>query len=97
MENIVCKVLNISKDAATENSVYIGRPSKFGNPFVIGKDGTRSEVIAKFEKYLLETPDLLKAANEELQGKDLICYCAPKACHGDILLFHANKIILDLD
>ena len=64
--------------------VYIGRPSKWGNPFTIGKDGTREEVISKYEAYIMNRPDLLSQL-KELQGKILGCWCSPKACHGDIL------------
>ena len=69
--------------------VYIGRPSKWGNPFSIGKDGDRNEVIRKFTKYLLENSDLM-AALPELKGKVLGCWCAPQACHGDVLALYAN-------
>jgi len=58
--------------------VYIGRPSKWGNPFVIGKDGTREQVIAKYRQYLLSRPDLI-AALPELKGKILGCWCSPQA------------------
>jgi len=68
--------------------VYIGRPSKWGNPFVIGKDGTRAEVIEKFERYFLESGLYLKI--NELRGKTLGCWCAPSPCHGDVLLRFAN-------
>lgn len=64
--------------------VYIGRPSKWGNPFKIGRDGTREEVISKYEAYVMSRPDLIEAL-EELQGKTLGCWCKPQACHGDIL------------
>ena len=64
--------------------VYIGRPGKWGNPFEIGKDGTREEVIAKYETYIMNKPELL-ADLHELKGKVLGCYCKPLACHGDIL------------
>ncbi len=74
----------------TPNVVYVGRPTKFGNPFVIGRDGNRAAVIAKFEEYLKESPELLKAVREELRGRDLSCWCAPKACHADVLLRYAN-------
>ena len=63
--------------------VYIGRPSKWGNPFTIGKDGTRDEVIAKYRVHLHESG--LIADIEELRGKTLGCWCAPKPCHGDVL------------
>lgn len=65
--------------------IYIGRGSKWGNPFVIGQDGTREEVVEKYKKYILEQPELLKALSE-LQNKTLGCFCKPKACHGDVLV-----------
>ena len=71
--------------------VYIGRGSKWGNPFVIGKDGTREEVINKYEKYLLNSPELLNSLHE-LKGKTLGCFCKPKACHGDILVKYIRKL-----
>lgn len=72
--------------------IYIGRPSKWGNSFVIGKDGTRKEVIAKYEKWIREQPELM-AALPELVGKKLGCHCKPHACHGDILV----KLIKELN
>lgn len=66
------------------HDVYIGRPSAWGNPFVIGRDGSRDEVIAKYRDYIMGRPDLL-ARLPELRGKRLACYCAPKACHGNVL------------
>lgn len=71
--------------------VYIGRGSKWGNPFVIGKDGTREEVINKYEKYLLNSPELLNSLHE-LKGKTLGCFCKPKACHGDVLVKYIRKL-----
>jgi len=65
--------------------VYIGRPSKWGNPFRIGRDGTRAEVIRKYREWLLQQPDLL-AALPELKGKVLGCWCKPLLCHGDVLV-----------
>ncbi len=70
--------------------VYIGRGSKWGNPFVIDKDGTREEVIMKYRAMLMTRPDLL-AALPELRGKILGCWCAPKECHGDVLAELANQ------
>ena len=71
------------------HDVYIGRPSKWGNPFVIGRDGTRDDVIARYEAWLLEQPELVDAL-PELAGKTLGCWCAPRACHGDVLARLAN-------
>ncbi len=71
------------------DALYIGRPSKFGNPFVIGRDGSREQVIAKYEAWLTSQPHLM-AALPELKGKKLGCWCAPQACHGDVLARLAN-------
>ena len=75
-------VVNIRK---AKCDVYIGRGSKWGNPFIIGRDGTREEVIAKYKDYILNSKELLKAI-PELKGKVLGCYCKPLACHGDVLM-----------
>ena len=70
--------------------VYVGRPTKWGNPYLIGQHGTRSEVIALYRRRLENSPKLL-ADLHELRGKDLICWCAPQACHADVLLELANS------
>lgn len=70
--------------------VYVGRPTKWGNPFTIGEHGTREEVIEKFRVYL-HNSDTMMAWARELKGKDLVCFCAPLPCHADILLEFANK------
>lgn len=64
-----------------DNTVYIGRGSPWGNPFKIGRDGTRDEVCDRFEREVLPTLDL-----SPLKGKNLICFCAPQRCHGDSIL-----------
>ena len=71
------------------NSTYIGRPSLWGNPFVIGKDGTRAEVVEKYECWLRRQPSLM-AQLDRLRGRHLVCWCAPLRCHGDVLLRLAN-------
>jgi hypothetical protein len=68
----------------TPHDVRIDRRTKWGNPYRIGRDGTRQEVIAQYRAYLLSRPDLM-AALPELRGKRLLCHCAPLACHGDVL------------
>lgn len=70
--------------------VYIGRPTKWGNPFVVGRDGTREQVIAKYRAFILTNPALLNALHE-LKGKTLACWCAPLPCHGDVLMALANE------
>jgi hypothetical protein len=69
--------------------VYIGRPGKWGNPFVLGKDGDRDAVIARYEAWLIRQPALMTAL-PDLRGKILGCWCAPAACHGDVLARLAN-------
>lgn len=58
---------------------------------MIGRDGTREEVIQKYERWFLKEPSLRREAKQELRGKNLVCWCAPEACHGDILLKYANQ------
>jgi len=77
-----------------DEAVYVGRPSRFGNPFVIGTHGDRDEVIEAHRKWLAQTEEgqaVVDAARTELKGKDLICYCKPEACHADTLLEIANE------
>lgn len=70
--------------------VYIGRPSKWGNPFAVGYDGTREEVIQKYETWLRGQPALM-AAVKSLRGLTLGCWCRPKMCHGDVLVRIAEE------
>lgn len=80
----VTRAVNVRRERA---DVYIGRPSKWGNPFVIGRDGDRAAVIAKYRDYINapQMYSLREDAKHELKGKTLGCYCAPQACHGDVL------------
>ena len=77
------RVVNIAHEEPYD--VYIGRPSKWGNPFIIGRDGTRKEVVEKYRMWLSEHPELIEEAKKELKGKVLGCWCKPKSCHGDVL------------
>lgn len=85
------KVLNKRFDKIPPDAVYVGRPSKWGNPYSIGKDGNREDVIAKYKKWLMAQDQLpLLFCLSELRGKDLVCWCAPLPCHADVLLELAN-------
>lgn len=78
-------VLNKSRVGIPAGAVYIGRGSKWGNPFVIGRDGNRDEVCDKHEAMLASQIDSGTVTVEELadlNGKDLVCFCAPLRCHG---------------
>jgi hypothetical protein len=77
--------------------VYIGRPSKWGNPFshlqgtlAKFKVATREEAIEKYVEWIQGQDALLADIKSELKGKVLGCWCKPKDCHGDILLELAN-------
>ena len=76
------KIVHCKKEAF---DIYIGRPSKWGNPFIIDKDGTREEVIKKYKEYILTQQTLLQSLNE-LKDKTLGCWCTPLPCHGDVLI-----------
>ncbi len=91
MTETTTRVLNKRRDGTPAGSIYIGRPGKWGNPFEIGRDGTRAEVIAKHRAWICDQPALV-ASLPELRGRDLVCWCAPAACHGDTLkeLAHAE-------
>lgn len=77
--------------ALPEGSVYVGRPTVYGNPFVIGKDGSRARVVQLYREWMTYQPGLRERARRELRGKDLVCWCAPEACHADVLLEIANS------
>lgn len=93
------KVLNKHIDNYQYGDVYIGRGSKWGNPFthlhhltyLIVVD-SREEAISRYEEWFLSQPELVEAAKKELAGKNLVCYCKPLACHGDFLLKIANNL-----
>lgn len=68
-----------------KNYIYIGRPSKWKNPFIIGINGTREEVIEKYEHYIRNNKELMEDLHE-LREKVLGCFCKPLACHGDVLI-----------
>lgn len=85
----VTTVVNIR--ATDRYDVYIGRGSKWGNPFS-HKKGTsaefvvasREEAIERYRGYLANRPELVEALHE-LKGKTLGCFCKPAGCHGDVL------------
>lgn len=69
--------------------VYIGRPSMFGNPYEIGRDGTRAEVIVAYSIYFdqrINRDPKFREAVEALRDKTLGCFCKPLACHGDVIV-----------
>lgn len=91
------KVYNNRDRNVPADAVYVGRPSKWGNPFKVGdwvhrpagsRQLQRGECIDLYRNTL--PPALIDAAKRELKGKDLVCWCAPEPCHADVLLEIAN-------
>jgi hypothetical protein len=100
---------NLQAWIADKNNVYIGRagvifidnqrfpkePSPFCNPYKIGKDGTRADVLHKYTTFItnkIEQSSEFKNNLLALQGKHLGCWCHPEPCHGDILLALLKKM-----
>jgi hypothetical protein len=79
------RILNKHRDIIPADAIYIGRGSKWGNPFIIGKDGDRAEVIEKYCHWICANTELLSHLHE-LVGHDLWCFCRPFLCHGDALM-----------
>jgi len=82
------KVYNQYHGDAPADAVYVGRPSKWGNPY---RNNDREKNVADFERYLENNKALKDDVKAELKGKDLVCFCAPRLCHADILLRVANE------
>lgn len=77
--------VNIKHDAY---DVRIDRKTKWGNPFVMGRDGDRDAVCEKYRRWLYDEISAGRITLEDLaalKGKRLGCHCAPQRCHGDTL------------
>lgn len=80
-----------SKGYRMPPGVYVGRPSKWQNPYSI-KDYGRVGALKRFKVYLLQKLHDDPTFLEPLRGQDLICWCSPdEDCHGDLLLHYANQ------
>lgn len=88
----VARVVNIREIGwpKGQDDVYIGRPSQWANPYHVGKDGDRDEVLAKFRQYFATRSDLHELL-PQLAGKRLFCFCCPLDCHGDVLIEELKK------
>lgn len=90
-------VINGGRSVANgKTKIYIGRGTVYGNPFRIGIDGTRSQVIEKY-KIWFESNEVLKAeCRKWLIGKTLVCHCAPLPCHGDVIAEYLSSFTHNL-
>ena len=97
------RILNKKTDVIPADSVYVGRPSPIGNPFHIGEDGTREEVIAKYKEWLGKqdmhsdaAAEMCRLANLYIQTGELalVCWCAPEACHADVIKKYIQQMTM---
>jgi len=83
------KIMPYPKDA-----IYIGRPTPFGNPFKIGEQITREGAVEAYQELInwskIHNPAFIHMLIDNLKGRDLLCWCAPSPCHGDIILTLVN-------
>ncbi|MDN5540093.1 DUF4326 domain-containing protein, partial [Comamonas sp.] len=88
--------LVVNRDKGDDYDVYIGRGSSWGNPYRIGHDGDREEVIRKydydFQRKFLRAFDNFEENSKKVKGKILACHCKPYACHGDVIAKFFNSI-----
>lgn len=88
-------ILNKKTDEIPEDAVYVGRPTKWGNPFTHIPKGTQAKYVVKtrglavqaYRDWIMkpEQKHLRDAARLELRDKHLVCWCAPLACHAEVL------------
>lgn len=85
------RVLNLRRDTIPASAEYIGRArrgqkSPLGNPYVIGTHGTREQVIPMFERDLKKNDTLIEYIRTEVRDRDVVCFCKPAICHGDVIV-----------
>lgn len=83
-ENVMKRPIVVNMRNTQNYDEKIDRTTGFGNPFIIGRDGDREEVIAKYKEYAENDPWIQKNLHK-LAGKRIACWCAPDPCHGDVL------------
>jgi len=72
-----------------EGAIYVGRPSRWGNPYRV-EDVGREVAVQLFAEFW-GALELARDARRELRGRDLVCWCAlDRPCHADVLLELAN-------
>ena len=82
-------ILNLRTDRPRPHQLYIGRPSKWGNPIRLRHEGERIRAVSRYRTDLIDrlrTGRVTRAELAEIYGRPLVCWCAPLACHGHVLL-----------
>lgn len=80
------QVIKYPRPQPGDGITYIGRPSVFGNPFYMHNEEQRAAVVTKYEAWVRKQPAVLEAIKALAEDAVLGCYCAPKACHGDVIV-----------
>lgn len=83
-------VYNRHQPGVPEDAVCIERTTEWGNRFRIKPGMPRGSSIAAFRQWAWSDKEYVARVQRELRGKDLVCVCSPKPCHGDVLLEIAN-------
>lgn len=95
MPSATPQVLNESRREGHPRAVRIGEGTPWENPFVAGRDGSRDDVVRQFDLWVRHSPDQqarrMRESIGQLIGRDLLCVCAPRACHGDVLISMAAR------
>lgn len=89
------RVWNKKTEKPPKDAVFIGRPSKWGNPFSAAYESQRDWAVNSFTEWLEKNPKIKEQIRQELKGRDLVCYCKPKRCHGDVIFKIANEDYID--
>jgi len=88
-------VLNAHIDTIPPGARWVDRRTPLGNPFRIGRDGTREEVVRKYREWFgrkVQTDRRFLAIVEKLRGVPaLVCWCAPKACHAQVIADYLER------
>lgn len=87
-------LLNKHRDPPGD-AIYIGRGSPWGNPYKRDENNTKEDVIKLHTSLVLSNPAMIRDIHKLLRGNDLICFCSPLSCHGDLLLSIANEPMFD--
>lgn len=75
---------------------YFNNVHNFGNPYRVHIHGNRENCIKKFVTDLEKSPYYQKLVLRILTGKTLICHCAPKPCHAQVLADYCNANQADI-
>ena len=87
----MARIVNLKHepDAVARGAVRVDRRTRFGNPFVIGRDGTREQVVERYRADLwrrIRTGEVSLAELAALAHKPLACWCWPRRpCHAEVL------------